>query len=152
MRIPTKMRAGLFLGLIISILLVSRHVISLPLSLALEPGDASRAGIPRTKGKVFYVSPLGNDAWSGKLAEPNRAGTDGPFATLTRARDAIRAMPARQPLRKPVTVYVRGGVYTLNATLVFLPEDSGTPVPHHLRRLSGRKTGSERRPHDHGME
>ena len=126
MRIPTKMRAGFFLGLIISILLVSRHVISLPQLLALEPDGASRAGIPHAKGKVFYVSPRGNDAWSGKLAEPNRAGTDGPFATLARARDAIRAMQARQPLRKPVTVYVRGGVYTLNATLVFLPEDSGT--------------------------
>ena len=28
----------------------------------------------------FFVSPGGNDRWSGKLAEPNADSTDGPFA------------------------------------------------------------------------
>ncbi len=92
--------------------------------MAMEPGGLSPAANPQAKGTVFYVSRAGNDAWSGKLAEPNAAGTDGPFATLARSRDAIRAM---QPLRKPVTVHVRGGVYTLSTPLVFLPQDSGTP-------------------------
>ncbi len=41
---------------------------------------------------VFYVSPGGNDAWSGKIADPARNKKDGPFATLERARDAIRAL------------------------------------------------------------
>jgi parallel beta-helix repeat protein len=94
--------------------------------MALEPGGMSHAGIPHPRGKVLYVSPEGNDAWSGKLPEPNPAKTDGPFATLAHARDAIRSMQARKPLHQPVTVYVRGGVYTLSAPLVFLPEDSGT--------------------------
>jgi parallel beta-helix repeat protein len=94
--------------------------------MAMEAGGASHAGVPHPKGKVFYVSGAGNDAWSGKLAEPNRAKTDGPFATLARARDALRSMQAGKPLHQPVTVYVRGGVYTLSAPLVFLPEDSGT--------------------------
>jgi hypothetical protein len=40
----------------------------------------------------LYVSPNGNDSWSGRLASPNRTRTDGPFATLERARDAIRAL------------------------------------------------------------
>ena len=40
----------------------------------------------------FYVSTIGNDDWSGKLPEPNADGTDGPFATVTRARDAVRLM------------------------------------------------------------
>ncbi|MDD4019648.1 MAG: hypothetical protein PHV28_17095, partial [Kiritimatiellae bacterium] len=43
-------------------------------------------------GVTFYVSTKGNDAWSGGLPAPNRAGTDGPFATVTRARDAVRAL------------------------------------------------------------
>ena len=38
----------------------------------------------------WHVSPSGNDAWSGSLAEPNAGLTDGPVATLERARDAIR--------------------------------------------------------------
>jgi parallel beta-helix repeat protein len=77
-------------------------------------------------GTVFYVSTEGNDAWSGKLANPNLPKTDGPFATLARARDAIRELKAHEPLHQPVTVYVRGGFYSLHAPLVLLPEDSGT--------------------------
>ena len=51
---------------------------------------------------AFYVATNGNDAWSGTLAEPNAARTDGPFATLERDRDAVR------PLKGGVTVWVRG--------------------------------------------
>jgi len=40
----------------------------------------------------LFVATNGNDAWSGKLSEPNADNTDGPFATLERARDAIRAL------------------------------------------------------------
>ena len=42
----------------------------------------------------FYVAPDGNDAWSGTLAAANADKTDGPFATLERARDAIRQRKA----------------------------------------------------------
>src|SRR5689334_8543500 len=38
----------------------------------------------------LYVAPDGDDRWSGRLAAPNAARTDGPFATLERARDALR--------------------------------------------------------------
>ena len=75
---------------------------------------------------TFFVSKDGNDAWSGKLAAPNAERTDGPFATIARARDAIREMKAKQPLSEPVTVMVRGGTYFLDETLVFSQEDSGT--------------------------
>ncbi len=128
MKNPTTMRTLLLLGLIITTLLVGAfvQVTSLPPGMALEPGGVSHAGIPHPKGEVLYVSPAGNDAWSGKLAEPNSAKTDGPFATLVRARDAIRSMQTSKPLPQPVTVYLRGGVYALSAPLVFLPGDSGT--------------------------
>ena len=77
---------------------------------------------------VFYVSPAGDDSWSGRLAEPNAARTDGPFATLARARDAIRQLKRRAGgrLTAPVTVLLRGGLYRLAEPLVLGPEDSGT--------------------------
>ena len=76
---------------------------------------------------TLFVSPRGNDAWSGTLADANAAGTDGPFATLARARDEVRKLRGAGP----VTVYVRGGLYPLSTTLSLSAEDSGsrqTPV------------------------
>ncbi|MEO6964961.1 MAG: right-handed parallel beta-helix repeat-containing protein [Acidobacteriaceae bacterium] len=75
---------------------------------------------------VFFVSPRGNDQWSGKLDRPNAADTDGPFRTLVRARDAIRRLKAAGQHKSPVTVYLRGGIYQLKSPLVFTPQDSGT--------------------------
>ncbi len=77
----------------------------------------------------FYISEDGNDRWSGRLSEPNETGTDGPFATLQRARDAVRYLECRQvngELRNPVFIYIREGVYFLNEPLKFTSEDSGT--------------------------
>ena len=71
---------------------------------------------------TFFVATDGNDAWSGTLREPNAQGTDGPFATLHRARDAVRGLKRRGP----VVVMVRGGTYCLREPLVLGPEDSGT--------------------------
>ncbi len=34
----------------------------------------------------FFVSPRGNDQWSGRLADPKPDGGDGPLATLRRRR------------------------------------------------------------------
>ena len=67
----------------------------------------------------FYVSTDGCDDWSGTLAKPNRARTDGPFATLERARDAVRELDATN-----VTVLIRGGTYSLRDTVVFGLADS----------------------------
>ncbi len=75
---------------------------------------------------TFFVSKDGDDAWSGILATPNAEKTDGPFATLARAKDAVRAMKTKQPLSAPVTVMVRGGTYYLDAAIVFDQNDSGT--------------------------
>lgn len=75
---------------------------------------------------AFFVSKNGDDGWSGKLAEPNAQKTDGPFATIVRARDAIRKMKAEGTFSEPITVMVRGGDHFLEDTIVFTPEDSGT--------------------------
>ncbi len=67
----------------------------------------------------FYVAPAGADANPGTAAKP--------FATLERARDAIRAQQQAGPLAEPVTVWLRGGVYPLVKPVVFTPADSGAP-------------------------
>lgn len=70
-----------------------------------------------------FVSPQGNDAWTGTLAEPSPDASDGPFATLARARDALRAL---QPLPEGgARIVVRGGVYAEQAPLTLSAEDSG---------------------------
>jgi len=77
-------------------------------------------------GATFHVAPDGNDAWSGKLQRPNAAGTDGPVASLTGARDAVRRLRAEGPLKEPVRVIVADGTYSLSGPLIFTPQDSGT--------------------------
>jgi len=96
------------------------------------------AQAPGTEALALYVAPDGNDAWSGHVPEPNAAGADGPLATLTRARDAIREL-RRAPggLPRPVEVRVRGGTYVLREPFVLTPEDSGTaecPVTYEAYR------------------
>ena len=49
---------------------------------------------------TYYVATDGNDAWSGTLKAPNAAKDDGPFATLARARDAIRQLKEEEGLPK----------------------------------------------------
>lgn len=75
----------------------------------------------------FYISPEGNDNWSGKLAAPNESKTDGPFATVERAQQAVRELRQKEPQRdRPIIVALRGGRYFLKAPLKFTPEDSGS--------------------------
>lgn len=71
----------------------------------------------------FYVSPHGNDSWSGTSPEPNGGKTDGPFATLTRARDAVRELKPRDQ-KRDITVLLRGGLYPLTDTVLFDLRDS----------------------------
>jgi len=74
----------------------------------------------------FYVATNGNDSWSGTLDTPASDNSDGPFATLDRARKAVQGMPGGKH-----SVMVRGGYYFLSAPLVFSSSDSGsasTPI------------------------
>jgi hypothetical protein len=79
----------------------------------------------------FYVAPNGSDTNAGTI--------EAPFATLARARDAVREMlrarqaaaetlepPVKEPAPEPISVWVRGGKYYLNETLALSAEDSGT--------------------------
>ncbi len=73
---------------------------TLSLSAQLRDGTLMRSEsiytFDATKAKGdFYVSPRGNDNWSGTLAEPNAAGTDGPFASINRAQQGVRDLKAQ---------------------------------------------------------
>ncbi len=79
-------------------------------------------GHAQEKQAAFFVSTDGSDRWSGKLPAPNEQGNDGPFATLERARDAVRNLNEQS---SDITVMVRGGTYRLKKTIVFGVDDSG---------------------------
>jgi regulation of enolase protein 1 (concanavalin A-like superfamily) len=103
------------------------------------------------KSADFYVAPNGNDQWSGTLAEPNSTNTDGPFASINRAQQAVRSLktkvyiPKGEPVEtrwigsphpfgkgKDILVYIREGLYSLEETLVFGPEDGGERIETNL--------------------
>ena len=65
---------------------------------------------------TLYVAPDGSDTADGSSARP--------FATLARARDAVRRLRHDRPEVGDVTVRVRGGTYRLTETLVFGLADS----------------------------
>jgi len=81
----------------------------------------------QSPARVFYVSPNGQDNWSGKLASPNQKKSDGPFATLERARDAVRNVLRNEEAGGDVTVFLRSGTYQLERSLQFDRRDSGSP-------------------------
>lgn len=56
----------------------------MPLTLVLI-GCFSGMVLAVASGADYYVSPAGDDAWSGRSAEPNEDGTDGPWRTLAHA-------------------------------------------------------------------
>lgn len=81
-----------------------------------------------------YIAPNGNDGWSGLLAEPNADQTDGPFASLERARDMIRVMKQQGGGQGRLQVYLRRGTYLRATPFELSAEDSGTeasPIVYH---------------------
>src|SRR3954470_24815077 len=71
---------------------------------------------------AFYVSTNGSDAWSGHYATPLADGSDGPFATISHARDMMRADPTIK------TTYVRSGTYCQNTALTLDERDNGVTI------------------------
>jgi len=113
-------------------------------------GESWQPFVPVEKAD-FYVAENGNDSWSGTLSEPNSAITDGPFATLKRAQEAVRELKAKvyfpkdEPVEKrwigsphpfgrgkDIMVYIRKGFYSLSEPLVFSAADGGERVETNL--------------------
>ncbi len=95
----------------------------------------------------FYVSPNGNDQWSGTLPKVNQSSTDGPFATIARAKEAVRELkksvynakeesidkrfipsPHKYGYGKDILILLRGGHYQLEEPLLFTPDDGGERI------------------------
>ena len=98
------------------------------LSGCVRPGPQSpaRAVAPKPGPSVFFVATNGNDAWSGRLPQPSRNGTDGPLATLAGGLKATRAARQQggQASGQPIKVFMGGGTYFLDQPVVLTPEDS----------------------------
>lgn len=65
----------------------------------------------------FYVSPKGSDSNPGSLNKP--------FATLQRARDAVREI-IKAGRKQDILVLIRAGMYYVPDGVIFGPNDSGT--------------------------
>ncbi len=74
-------------------------------------GKGSQAPVQAT----YFISPQGNDSWSGTF--------DSPFASVNRARQAVAAINTK--MTGDVVVNLRGGSYPLSQTLAFSSSDSG---------------------------
>ena len=74
--------------------------------------------LPALAAVELYVAPTGKDDAAGTLERP--------FATVERARDALRELRATGKPAGPATVYLRGGRYALGQTLKLEAQDSGT--------------------------
>jgi Right handed beta helix region/GH141 insertion domain len=95
----------------------------------------------------FYLAPNGNDGWTGQSAtvpvektDPAQK-TEGPFASITRAQEAVRQLRAAEPKRdRPIVVEVADGTFFLDRTIRFDEKDSGTAVaPTVFRAAEGAK-------------
>src|SRR5271166_3242357 len=68
--------------------------------------------------QTFYLSPDGDDHWSGTRPFPNAQKTDGPMRSLAAALQHSRQFHGTQLL-------LRGGAYPLEEPLVLTARDSG---------------------------
>src|SRR5262245_15641949 len=95
----------------------SRPAVLTILSLFLGVGSPLLAADPPAKAD-FFVATSGSDDNPGTSKKP--------FATLARARDAVRRLRTEGERKADVTVLIRGGTFTLNESVTFGADDSGT--------------------------
>ena len=91
-------------------------MLRLALCCAIATGAFSPATSTAAVQRTFYVAVDGSDENSGTKAKP--------FATIQRARDAVREI--NRNLTGDVVVVLGGGTHTLDESLVFDYRDSGT--------------------------
>ena len=94
------------------------HAVIAAIFLSVLPTPSPAAAISAT----LYVSPRGNNSWSGRLAAPNAEKTDGPLATVGRAAEVVKSLKPTGPVK----VLLRGGTYRIEKPIVLGPENSGT--------------------------
>lgn len=89
-----------------------------------SPDADQRVWITSLVMHTFYLSPEGNDRWSGRLSAPTRSRRNGPWASLSGARDGIRHLRTTGKVSGPVTLVVQDGRYPVREMIEFDPSDS----------------------------
>ncbi len=98
----------------------ARHVLATIAAVCLLLTATARAEIK------LYVAPDGRPGASGLAPTPTADGQDGPLASPTAARDAIRARRAKgEWVGEPITVTLAPGTYFLPEPLELGPQDGG---------------------------
>jgi hypothetical protein len=86
---------------------------------------------PLAEALTIFVSPQGDDRWSGHSERLDAPGGTGPLRTWRAAQQLSRsqlALIARgQQARRPLHVLLLPGDYSLDQPMRFLPQDSGQP-------------------------
>lgn len=98
----------------LAVSLVCTSLFSTPFSA--QAAENEVGSINKIQAQIF-VSPNGND-------ELNDGSYDKPFATVQAARDAVRKM--NQNMTGDIYVFLAGGKYYLDETIMFNEQDSGT--------------------------
>ena len=76
------------------------------------------------EAQAIYVSPKGNDSYSGKLPALGAARTEGPKATLSGALEAARKLPPGKTRR----IIIKAGEYFLDSTVTLAAEDANLTI------------------------
>ncbi|MDF2441272.1 MAG: hypothetical protein JWN98_2256, partial [Abditibacteriota bacterium] len=92
-----------------------------PLMMLALPVAVMSASFP-AQTKTVYVAPNGNDKWMGTLPAANAAKTNGPFASLGKARDVLRGTTGEKK------IVLRGGTHFLRTPLELWAQDSGLKI------------------------
>ena len=98
-----------------------KYFVSAGLLFVLSAGIISVAVRVDARNIVLYVSPSGNDSWSGTTDKPS--GSDGPLASLNGAKNALRKI---RSTGDTVKVLFKSGRYEISRPVIFTPEDSGS--------------------------
>jgi hypothetical protein len=79
---------------------------------------------------IFHVTVDGNDQWTGTRAAPNLTKSDGPFASLTRALQAVRDWRKLNAGGggRPAMIYLGSGIHLLKEPMVLKPQDSDLTI------------------------
>ncbi len=83
-----------------------------------------------------YVSPSGNDRWSGSVASPRADRSDGPVRSLERALEVLRATRSRGG-SEAGTVFLRAGIYRRSTGVRLDARDNLTTIrPYRSERVT----------------
>ncbi len=110
--------------LAVTYLLAAGSALSAHRASALQTDEIFANGFGATA--TYYVAKNGNDTWSGTLAAPNNANSDGPFTTFDHARLVVQTLDKSNLER--IFVMFRAGTYPVTSAVQFGVGDSGSEL------------------------